>query len=209
MEIINKEYKWSGYLSNRKITDYIILHHAAATNCSPDGIHTIHLKNGWAGIGYHFYIRKNGKIYKGRPLNTIGAHAVGYNDKSIGVCFEGNFENEVMNDAQLNSARYIINYLKNIYPNAKVIRHRDVNATACPGRNFPYASLMNENVSEDDSMKEEIYNLVSSCPKWSQPYVQKAWDLGWIKGDGNGNLNLNDEKIFTLVIMLRALNIME
>lgn len=63
-------------------------------------------------------------------------------------------------------------------------------------------------IKEENKMSEQIYNWVPACPEWSKPYVQKAWDLGWIKGDSNGNLNLNDSKIFTLVVLLRALKIM-
>ena len=209
MQIIEKTYNWNGTLTKRQKTNYIVLHHAAASKCSADDIHRIHLNNGWAGIGYHFYVRKDGSIYRGRPIDTVGAQTYGYNSQSIGICFEGNFEQETMTDAQLKAGREIVAYARNYYPNAKIVRHRDLNSTACPGKNFPYASLVNENIVEEIPMKEEIYNYIPSCPEWSQPYVQKAWDLGWIKGDGNGNLNLNDEKIFTIVIMLRALKIME
>lgn len=61
---------------------------------------------------------------------------------------------------------------------------------------------------EEIPMTEKIYNKLEECPEWSRPYVYKAYELKWLKGDGVG-LNLNDSKIFTLVIMLRALNIME
>ena len=54
----------------------IILHHAAATNCSIEDIHNWHLNNGWSGCGYHYFIRKNGSIYKGRPENSLGAHCI-------------------------------------------------------------------------------------------------------------------------------------
>lgn len=57
--------------------------------------------------------------------------------------------------------------------------------------------------------KEEVYNWTSACPAWSQPYVHKALELGLIKGDTQGNLNLTDTKIWSLVVMMRALKIME
>ena len=43
----------------------------------------------WSDIGYNFYIRKDGSIYNCRPMSKIGAHTKGYNDCSIGVCYEG------------------------------------------------------------------------------------------------------------------------
>ena len=38
-----------------------------------------HRRRGFDGAGYHFYIRKNGKIVTTRPVERIGAHAKGFN----------------------------------------------------------------------------------------------------------------------------------
>ena len=138
MNIIQKNYTWSGYLSKRPETNYIILHHAASSKCSPDDIHKIHLGNGWAGIGYHFYVRKDGSVYTGRPIDMLGAHTNNYNSQAIGICFEGNFEKEEMTDTQIKSGQEIITYLKSIYPKAEVKKHKDFNATVCPGKNFEF-----------------------------------------------------------------------
>lgn len=40
-------------------------------------------------IGYHFVIGTNGAIWTGRHLEEMGAHAAGWNDKSIGICMIG------------------------------------------------------------------------------------------------------------------------
>ena len=140
MNIIETNLKFTNELDIRKKTDYIILHHSTA-NISVESVHISHLNQGWCGIGYHFYIRKNGTIYRGRPMNTIGAHAVGYNSVSIGVCFEGNFENETMCDAQIKAGQELVLYLKNIYPSSAVLKHSNVTATACPGINFPFDKI--------------------------------------------------------------------
>ena len=136
MEIIDVNYKWNGQLVNRQETKHIVLHHRAGVG-DVESIHYGHLNNGWAGIGYHFYIRKDGKIYRGRPIEKIGAHTEGYNGVSVGVCFEGNYENENMTDAQIKSGKKLVGYLKNLYPDAVVGYHKDFAATACPGKNFP------------------------------------------------------------------------
>ena len=47
---------------------------------------------GWAGIGYHYVIRKNGQVEIGRPDWAIGSHAYGENSHTIGVHVCGNFE---------------------------------------------------------------------------------------------------------------------
>ena len=45
--------------------------------------------NGWSDIGYHFVIYRDGSVHKGRPLEQIGAHTLGYNANSIGICYIG------------------------------------------------------------------------------------------------------------------------
>ena len=94
MNIIEKNYKWAKPLSKRNSTDLLILHHAAAASCTAEDVHRWHVGNGWAGIGYHYLVRKDGTIYRGRPEDTVGAHAYGANSHSIGVCFEGNYQVE-------------------------------------------------------------------------------------------------------------------
>ena len=69
--------------------------------------------------------------------------------------------------------------------------------------------IINLNEQLTKLKKEEVYNWTSACPMWSQPYVHKALELGIIKGDTQGNLNLTDTKIWSLVVMMRALKIME
>jgi N-acetyl-anhydromuramyl-L-alanine amidase AmpD len=143
MIIIEKTYKWNGVLVRRPKTNYIILHHAAGSTLSPDDIHRIHQGNGWSGIGYHFYVRKDGSIYRGRPINSTGAHVSNYNSQCLGICFEGNFEKEQMPEAQLNAGKELIAYVRGLYPNALIRKHKDLNATACPGRYFPFDEISN------------------------------------------------------------------
>lgn len=141
MNIINTSYDWNGSLVKRSKTTRIILHHAAAIKCTAQDIHRWHLNNGWTGIGYHFFINKQGKIYSGRPENVVGAHAGNNNLDSIGVCFEGNFEKEQMTNEQIKSGKELVSYLKGKYNIIVVQKHKDVNATACPGKNFKFLEI--------------------------------------------------------------------
>lgn len=140
---INESNLAFGSLLMRDRTDYVILHHAAGSNFTVGMIHGMHRKKGWAGIGYHFYVRKDGSIWRGRLETTVGAHCKNYNAISIGVCFEGNFEAETMTIGQLSAGEKLIRHLKKCWPNADVRAHRDFNATACPGKNFPMETLKN------------------------------------------------------------------
>lgn len=160
MTVIEKSYKWNGSLQKRSRTDYIILHHAAAVSCSADDIHRIHINNnGWAGIGYHFYVRKDGSVYRGRPIDTVGAHCENYNSRSIGICFEGSYATEsAMPEVQKRAGQELIGYLKGEYPNAEVKRHMDFNATACPGKNFPFEDIAS-GVSELTEVSEIVAEL--------------------------------------------------
>ncbi len=132
-----------GSLTPRTSTTKIILHHADASTCDAATIHQWHLNNGWSGIGYHFLVRKNGTIERGRPEPTIGAHTSGSNSNSIGICFEGRYMTEDMPDVQKKAGQELIAWLKAKYGINKVLRHRDVCATNCPGNKFPFAEIAN------------------------------------------------------------------
>lgn len=104
-------------------------------------IHGWHLDNGWSGAGYHFLVRKDGKVYALRPESKVGSHAQGANSDSIGICFEGNFMTETMSQAQTNAGNELVNYLKAKYGISKVQRHKEVCSTNYPGTNFPFAAV--------------------------------------------------------------------
>lgn len=121
----------------RKI-DLIIVHCSATTSRMDWGVNEIrdlHVKqNGWADIGYHLVIRRDGTVEDGRPISKAGAHAVGYNAKSVGVCMIGGVEKDrgrlvaVNNftEAQWVSLKTVLTNLLREFPDSSVIGHRDV-----------------------------------------------------------------------------------
>ena len=175
MEIIEKSYRWSGYLEKRKETKAIVLHHAAAKTCSPEDIHRIHLMNGWAGIGYHFYVAKDGSVFRGRPLWSKGAHVSGNNSSTVGICFEGNFEKEDMQPKQQAAGGKIVGYLKSIYPQAQVKMHKDYNKTACPGKNFPFKNIASADVpiTETSEIVDSLFKrgIMTNVELWMEKCV--------------------------------------
>lgn len=142
MEIIETNLEFKD-MSTRKSTERIILHHATAKNCSAEDIHRWHLNNGWSGAGYHFLVKKDGKVYRLRPEDKVGAHAYGSNYNSLGVCFEGNFMEEDMPAEQIKAGQELVAYLKNKYNITTVQAHRDACATSCPGDKFPFDEIAN------------------------------------------------------------------
>lgn len=160
MNIIETNLKFKS-MSKRQSTDRLILHHSACSNCTAEQIHQWHLNNGWEGAGYHFLVRKDGNVYRLRPEEFIGAHAYGNNYNSIGICAEGNFENETMPEAQKNSLIELVSYLKGKYGISKVLKHSDVNNTACPGKNYPFNEIVNGKVEERHEVSGIIADIQS------------------------------------------------
>jgi N-acetylmuramoyl-L-alanine amidase len=135
----------------RKITEIIV--HCAATRPNwmqaktveekRDEIRRWHMvDNGWADIGYHYIIDRDGQVAPGRPLETQGAHTQGHNANSIGVCLIGGHGSSVNDpfdmhytDAQDQALRVLIDSLETRFPTiAKVSGHNDYTAAkACPG----------------------------------------------------------------------------
>lgn len=52
--------------------------------------HTEH--NHWRDIGYHYVIRRNGKVERGRYISQPGAHCKGHNAHSIGIAYVGGLD---------------------------------------------------------------------------------------------------------------------
>jgi len=103
--------------------------------------HGIH----WKGIGYHFVVRRDGTIEKGRALAEPGAHVVGHNKYSIGICYEGGLDvegNEVdtRTPEQKATLRKLLEQLHEQFPNALIVGHHDLN----PGKECPCYDVVSE-----------------------------------------------------------------
>ena len=95
------------------------------------------LSNGWAGIGYHFVVRKNGTIERGRPQWAKGAHAEGDNSHSIGIHLSGNFSAVKPTTKQIENTALLIANLCEEYgipiDREHIVGHGELMATDCPG----------------------------------------------------------------------------
>ena len=118
----------------------LIVVHCSATRADRDftenDLEVCHRHRGFNGAGYHFYIRKNGGIKNTRPLEKPGAHALGYNAHSIGICYEGGLDvryrhADTRTEWQKHSLRVLIRTLLMDYPGCRVCGHRDLS----PDRN--------------------------------------------------------------------------
>ena len=82
-------------MNTERPIDWIIIHCSATRvdrNITAADIDSFHRVRGFSSAGYHYYIRKNGKIETMRPESEVGAHAYGYNRNSIAICYEGGLD---------------------------------------------------------------------------------------------------------------------
>ncbi len=159
MNIIETKFSFNGEFLERLKTEMIVLHHRAGTG-DVLSIHRQHIKEGSNGIGYHFYIRRDGKVYRGRPVEVIGAHTKSFNSNSIGICFEGDFTKESMKEKQLAAGRELLRYIKSIYGDLPCYRHSDLASTLCPGEKFPFYEIAK--ISSDEVVERMYVDGVTS-----------------------------------------------
>lgn len=119
---------------------------------------------GWSDIGYNFLVDKYGNIYEGRAggvgRGVIGAHAQGFNSNTVGISTMGTYNAAAPSAAAQNAVTSIIAWKSklhnfdptgrssvtslgsNKYPSGtsvtlnRVIGHRDVGHTDCPGNSY-------------------------------------------------------------------------
>ena len=118
--------------------------HCSATRCNVpftvSQLEQCHRDRGFDGIGYHFYITRDGAVHATRPLERIGAHAKGFNLHSIGICYEGGLDADgkpadTRTWQQRDSMNDLVFALCKTFPEVKVLGHYQLSADihkACP-----------------------------------------------------------------------------
>ncbi|MBZ9635570.1 peptidoglycan recognition family protein [Clostridium sp. FP1] len=184
MNIIETSFKWNGNLTYNNVPKMIVLHHLEAKSAEVTDIHSWHIGNGWTGIGYHYYVKKDGRIFRGRPEKAQGSHCPGANRCSIAICAEGDFMTETMNNVQKQT---IVNLCKDIckrYEFKDIKGHKDVPySTDCPGINYPLSEIKklvnSSNISPSALQKKSRY-----CESWQIFYNKITGTKAKISEDG-------------------------
>lgn len=124
----------------RKINEIIV--HCAATpegkNFKAADIDRWHRERKMKCIGYHYVVDLDGTVEPGRPESEIGAHCLGHNQYSIGVCYvgglaaDGKTPKDTRTVAQKEALLALLKKLRAKYPKASIHGHRDFAAKACP-----------------------------------------------------------------------------
>lgn len=73
-------------------------------------------------IGYHFVIGLKGGVVIGRRLDETGAHCVGHNTQSIGICLIGT---DRFTQAQWQALKTLVEVMQDKFPGIRILGHRD------------------------------------------------------------------------------------
>lgn len=121
----------------------IIWHCSRSTHGDVELIDEWHRARGFKQIGYHFVITRDGSIQQGRPVEEMGAHALGSNHGTIGICIVSHPDKAPPTDAQMMTARVFTASLCAIFHvrpdnvighyETGVERERNPGQNRCPG----------------------------------------------------------------------------
>jgi hypothetical protein len=133
---------------SKQVIKYITVHHGGVEFLpGTDPIKSIQnlqswsrAEKKWIDIPYHYMIDLDGVIYEGRPIDIPGDTNTEYNPFNHALIeVMGNYEIQILSEAQLNSLINLIKFLMVRYnvPVEKVKTHKDYsNMTVCPGKDI-------------------------------------------------------------------------
>lgn len=134
---------------DRKI-DSIVIHHSHTLGGNAGSFREYHKSRGWDHIGYHYIIgngngSEDGLIEKGREEKAVGAHVLGYNQNSLGICLIGDFNEASPTQKQLSSLSGLLKEIMQRYSlrrEAVSVHNHYNNQTSCPGKNLSLEQVM-------------------------------------------------------------------
>lgn len=140
-ELAHHETKQYG-VRGEEVIEGIVIHHSATRGQSIKTISGFHVESrGWPGIGYHFAIGYDGKIYLLNDPTVISYHTKDNNYKNIGVVLIGHYHERPLTPEMKQAIDSLIEYLMDRYQIEYVWMHREVGRTVCPG-NYAVAYLV-------------------------------------------------------------------
>lgn len=171
------------------------------------------------GASAHFFVDEH-EIWASVPQDYIAWHcgAKQYrhpncrNANSIGVEICMHDKNGHLRNKSISHAAQLVHTLLKQYNLGvtQVLRHYDVTGKLCPQpmvqsptlwQNFLDMIKHDETKQEDSKM---YYRYYEEMPDWAKPTISKLVKKGYLKGEGNGVLNLSEDVLKVLVINDRA-----
>ena len=97
-----------------------------------------HKSLGWGSIGYHYFIEVNGELKQGRQDNEEGAHTIGRNNQSLGICLANNFDLTMPTEAQITTLKKLLIEKTKQYniPASNIVPHRFFATQTLQGKPF-------------------------------------------------------------------------
>lgn len=184
MEIIKPDLKFTKALTplNLSKVDGIAIHHSEHETADIYEIHKWHLGNGWLGVGYNYFIDKQGRIFEGRGLN-VGSHTGDNNSHLIGICFQGDYHNvkRVMPDVQYNAGVWLAKRIASILGRSVALEgHNYWRATMCPGQYFPLSELRELKYRGVEEMASKYFKDVTA--DWQAVHIDALKERGVVSG---------------------------
>lgn len=220
---INKDYpcKSTNYRKGRRDSiKYIVIHYVGATGSAIDNVKYYATSN--VGASAHYYVghaSENGAVYQSVAPENCAWHCgsetgIYYhpcrNDSSIGIemCCHNNNGNWYFDDITVEKTIELTRWLMSEYGIGaeNVIRHYDVTHKTCPA---PFVVDEQKWIEFKNNLQNEeikmIYNYIdNNMPEWARPTIQKLVDKGFLNGNENGELGLDDVMLKIFVVNDRA-----
>lgn len=97
-------------------------------------------ERGWADVGYHYFVGREGLVYEGRDLHVRGTHVARHNTGSLGVCVLGDFTQSEPTAWQIDAVIGLSVWLASRLALTHLAPHSAFNNdTVCPGGSLaPY-----------------------------------------------------------------------
>ena len=170
---------------NREVTEIVVHWTETPTNknIGSKELNKIHLESGLKGIGYHYVIRRDGSLQRGRPINIQGEHSSvnKHDERSIGVAFVGginvpsgtpNLQNFIsvqsLTRNQFNTFDHLCRAFFMRFPGGQLLGHNDIDAI------------------EDDpgfNVREYALSTFGKSSKFTNPLKQTPFTIDEINND--------------------------
>lgn len=167
---------------HREITEVVVHWTETHTNrnIGSEEINRYHLNLGLDGIGYHYVIRRDGSIQRGRPVNIQGQHAPinNHDERTIGLVFVGginvptgtpNEENFLsaasLTRSQINTFNHFCREFYKVFEGAQIVGHSEVDLVE---------------VDPGFSVIDYVETNFGKTSKFTDPYNQSPFTTGEI-----------------------------
>jgi len=169
----------------------IVIHHTAMHSDSPfEAIVEEFQRKNWLA-GYHSIVFKDGTVRTFTRWDRIGNHVKGYNYRSLGIAFHGNFEPDpavpfsnpdgrlgilvpTLEQLEMGArviALWVLLYQVPLDFNKHIVPHRQLAPKACPGSNFPLEALQEQVRHFVNQWKEDENAQMALKQFQSLPYL--------------------------------------